>query len=103
MTRQESENEVQLERKHKMVLYKQAKNLRTEINEKNVKLQELEKLTDKLKAKVIKLKAENNALNARYFQVTALVDRIYFTTRNSEFIVLFTSYLVKLEFGVVYL
>ena len=92
-----------MERKHKMVLYKQAKNLRTEINEKNVKLQELEKLTDKLKAKVIKLKAENNALNARYFQVTALVDRIYCTTRNSEFIVLFTSYLVTLEFGVVYL
>ena len=82
MTRQESENEVQLERKHKMVLYKQAKNLRTEINEKNVKLQELEKLTDKLKAKVIKLKAENNALNARYFQVTASVERIYFTTRK---------------------
>lgn len=65
MTREESANEIHLERKHKMVLYKQTKNLRTEVNEKNVKLQEYEKALDKLKNKTMKLKAENGALLAR--------------------------------------
>ncbi|XP_067950954.1 coiled-coil domain-containing protein 158-like [Watersipora subatra] len=65
MTRQENDNEVQLERKHKMVLYRQAKSLRTEINEKNVRLRDLERTSEKLKAKVLKLKAENNALTIR--------------------------------------
>ena len=65
MTRQESETEIQLERKHKMVLYKQTKSLQTEVNEKNVKLQEYEKALDKMKNKCMKLKAENGALLRR--------------------------------------
>ncbi|KAF6041173.1 hypothetical protein EB796_000511 [Bugula neritina] len=56
---------MQLERKHKMVLYRQAKALKTEVNEKTVKLQEAEKQVERLRNKNTKLKMENSALHAR--------------------------------------
>lgn len=65
MTKNQVDTEIQVERQHKLILYKQMKSMRSELKEKSAQLQQAEKMIDKLKAKAIKLRAENDSLNRR--------------------------------------
>lgn len=62
LTKEQQQAEMQLERHHKLALYKQVTGLKSELSDKKLKLEQLTKQEEKLRAKVMKLKIENNNL-----------------------------------------